>query len=77
MRRHYFGEVRYVDEYVGKTIQALKDLGLYDSSLLKFTSDHGEEFWDDGGLSHGRVLYAEPQGATASTKRASVSAFTN
>lgn len=57
--RHYLGEVRYVDECVGRLIEKLKHLELYDSSLIIFTSDHGEEFWEHGGLGHGRTLYEE------------------
>jgi arylsulfatase A-like enzyme len=55
----YRGEVRYVDENIGRVIGALKSLGLYDRSLIVLTSDHGEEFWEHGGVDHGRTLYNE------------------
>ena len=37
----------------------LRMLGLYDNSLIILTSDHGEEFVEHGGLSHGYTLYEE------------------
>ncbi len=55
----YSSEVRYLDDYVGKLIDALVRLGLYEQSLIVFTSDHGEEFWDHGGFEHGHTLYDE------------------
>ncbi len=38
----YGGEIRYQDEHFKRLITTLKQLGLYDSALLIFTSDHGE-----------------------------------
>jgi len=56
----YDGEVRYTDEaLVGPLLAKLKELGLYDSALIIFTSDHGEEFFDHHGWSHGHNLYDE------------------
>lgn len=56
----YDGEVRYTDEaLVGPLIRKLKQLGLYDSSLIIFTSDHGEEFYDHKSWEHGHQLYDE------------------
>jgi len=40
--RRYASEVEYVDRYVGQVIGELKRRGLYESSLVIFTSDHGE-----------------------------------
>ena len=56
----YDGEVRYTDEaLVGPLLAKLKEIGLYDSALIIFTSDHGEEFFDHHGWSHGHNLYDE------------------
>ncbi len=55
----YDGEARYVDDNVGRFLQNLKQLGLYDDSLIIFTSDHGEELWDHGGFGHGHTHYNE------------------
>jgi arylsulfatase A-like enzyme len=55
----YEGEVRYIDRNVGTFIAALKELHLYDDTLLILVSDHGEEFWEHGGFEHGHTLYNE------------------
>jgi arylsulfatase A-like enzyme len=44
----YAGEIRYVDAQVGRILDRLHDLGLYDRSLIDLASDHGEEFWVHG-----------------------------
>jgi len=56
----YDGEIRYTDEaLVGPLIAKLKELGLYDSALIIFTSDHGEEFFDHQSWTHGHQVYDE------------------
>jgi len=56
----YDGEVRYTDEaLIGPLIQKLKQLDLYDRTLIIFTSDHGEEFYDHKSWGHGHQLYDE------------------
>ena len=55
----YAAEVRHVDNNIGELIAVLKELNMYDNSLIVFTSDHGEEFWEHGGFEHGHTLYNE------------------
>jgi arylsulfatase A-like enzyme len=56
----YDGEVRYTDEaLIGPLIAKLKQLNLYDRTLIAFTSDHGEEFYDHNSWGHGHQLYDE------------------
>jgi arylsulfatase A-like enzyme len=55
----YNGEVRYVDHNLGRLFAALKQMGIYDQSLILLTSDHGEEFWEHGAYYHGHSLYNE------------------
>ncbi|MCF6331502.1 MAG: sulfatase-like hydrolase/transferase [Sulfurimonas sp.] len=43
----YFNDILF-----GKMIQQLKDKGLYDNSLIIFTSDHGSEFFEYGYFGH-------------------------
>ena len=38
----YDGEIRYTDDNVGELVNLLKELGIYDETVLIFTSDHGE-----------------------------------
>ncbi len=53
----YAGEVTFVDKWIGILLDRIKDLGLYDNSLIVVTTDHGEPFGD-----HGFVRKAYPRG---------------
>jgi arylsulfatase A-like enzyme len=55
----YLAEVQYVDDNVGRFLDHLRESGVYDDSLIIFSSDHGEEFWEHGGFEHGHSLYDE------------------
>ncbi len=55
----YLGEVEFVDTQIGRLVDELKRLDLYDNTTLIVTADHGEEFWDHGGFEHGHTLYDE------------------
>ena len=46
-----------VDRWLGVLLDRIRDLGLYDNSLIAFTSDHGEPFGE-----HGIVRKAQPWG---------------
>jgi arylsulfatase A-like enzyme len=48
-----------VDDHIEKLLAALRRLGLYEDTLILITADHGEEFWDHGGVTHGHTLYEE------------------
>lgn len=52
-------EVSYVDRYIGELIQRLKDLGLYEDSLVVFTSDHGEALGERNFVGHVEYLTDE------------------
>jgi arylsulfatase A-like enzyme len=55
----FFAEVRGVDVCVGALMEHLKELEIYNDSLIIVTSDHGEEFWEHDGFEHGHTLYNE------------------
>ena len=56
----YDGEIRYTDEkLINPLINGLKKLNLYDRTMIIFTSDHGEEFYEHGAWEHGHTLYNE------------------
>ncbi len=56
----YDGEISYTDETLIKPlVNQLKELNIYNNTLLIITSDHGEEFQEHGGWLHGRTLYNE------------------
>ena len=42
----YYSCVSFVDYQVGRILQALKDKGMYDDTLIVFTSDHGDMMGD-------------------------------
>jgi arylsulfatase A-like enzyme len=51
----YDGEIRYMDEQIGRIFQTLRERGLYDEALVIFTGDHGEGLGQHGELRHGLV----------------------
>lgn len=53
----YYGMVREVDDWIGKILQRVDDLGLADNTLIIFTSDHGEMLGDHG--MHGKFVFYE------------------
>lgn len=55
----YDGGIRFADRWLGELVSLLKELGLWDDSMLVVLSDHGEEFWDHGKVLHGFTLYEE------------------
>jgi arylsulfatase A-like enzyme len=55
----YDGEIRFTDEHIGALLRKLDELKLTNDTLIVFTADHGEEFWDHGGILHGHSLYDE------------------
>jgi len=59
MRQAYNSEIEYMDQHIGVLLDGLRQRGLYDNSLILFTADHGEEFFDHNGWWHGQTLYDE------------------
>jgi arylsulfatase A-like enzyme len=55
----YDSEIAYTDYWIGRLIDGLEELGLYDEALLVLTSDHGEEFLEHGRLQHSFSYYEE------------------
>jgi hypothetical protein len=54
----YDGEVAYADAQVGRLLDRLDRLGLYDSALIIFLADHGESLGEQGVLfRHGSTLH--------------------
>ncbi len=59
MRENYLGEVRAADAALGRALDALRKAGRLDGTIVILTSDHGEEFHEYGGWTHGQSLYGE------------------
>jgi len=56
----YDGEIRYTDDHLERLFESLRDKGLWERTLVIFTSDHGEEFGEHGVVGwHGHTLYDE------------------
>lgn len=60
LRNLYAAQVNLYDrKFVAPFLERLKQLGLYESSLVVVTGDHGEELYDHGSYAHGQTLYEE------------------
>jgi len=57
-RADYFANITLVDDMVGRIIDSLKENGLYENTIIIFTSEHGEMMGDHGMLEK-RTLYEE------------------
>lgn len=56
----YNAEIRSMDDGFAYLVEALKERGLYEDTLMVFTSDHGEEFGEHGAIGwHSHSLYDE------------------
>lgn len=53
----YAGEIAYTDDCIGRVIEKLKELGIYDSTLLIVTGDHGEMLGEHGEEEHTYFIY--------------------
>jgi len=53
----YEGEVAFADHCLGQVLEKLRQLGLYDSTLIVITGDHGEMLGEHGELNHGFFIY--------------------
>ena len=51
--------VRFVDAQIGRVLETLDRRGIAEKTLVIVLSDHGEEFWDHGGVEHGHSVYDE------------------
>lgn len=59
LARRYALEVEAADRAVGALLDGLRERGLYDRSLIVFTSDHGEALGEHGLVGHVVALYDE------------------
>ena len=56
----YDGSIRYTDEsLIGPLVAKLKELGIYDRTMIVLTSDHGEAFFEHKAWLHADALYEE------------------
>lgn len=55
----YLSEIARADAEIGKVLQSLRDLGVYDKTVIVVNSDHGEAFGEHNSMAHGSTLYEE------------------
>lgn len=48
MKKAYYANMTLIDRKIGEVLNKLKELGLYDNTLILFTSDHGDFMGDFG-----------------------------
>ena len=58
-RDWYDGSIRGMDTDIGRLLDQLAELDLDDKTLVIVSSDHGEQFFDHGGMGHGYTVYSE------------------
>lgn len=54
-KRHYYANITFIDEQIGKIIDVLKQRNMYDNTLICYVSDHGDMMGDHY---HWRKTYA-------------------
>ncbi len=59
LRGLYEDMIYYNDHHIGILVDMMKELRLYDHSLLILTGDHGEAFGEHGVTSHGKIPHDE------------------
>ncbi|MCH2101039.1 MAG: sulfatase [Planctomycetes bacterium] len=55
----YDGEIHFVDRQIGSLLTRLEKLGIRDDTVIAIVSDHGDEFFDHGGIGHRSHLHSE------------------
>lgn len=55
----YDTAIRYATDQLGAFLEELSRRGLFDPALIIVTADHGDEFFEHGGFSHGYTLHEE------------------
>src|SRR5438132_10097243 len=55
--RPYDGEIAFADAQVGRLLRFLKGKGLYQSTLIVLSGDHGESLGEHGEKTHGFFIY--------------------
>jgi arylsulfatase A-like enzyme len=58
-RRRYHATIAYLDHELGTFFDELDRRGMLDNTLIIVTSDHGEDFYEQGDLQHSDHLYIE------------------
>jgi len=55
----YDSDIRYCSRHLSRLFEHLRNTGIWESTNLVFSSDHGEEFGEHGMYNHGNYPYEE------------------
>lgn len=55
----YYGMITYIDDQVGKLMNKLKEAGIYDQTLIIFTTDHGHYLGQHNLVRKGPFMYED------------------
>jgi arylsulfatase A-like enzyme len=55
----YDEKIQEADKKVGDLLDKLKQMGIFDKTIILLTSNHGDEFYEHGRIDHGHSLYDE------------------
>lgn len=84
-RATYYGMMSEVDFHIGRLLEYLKEIGVYDNTLVVFTSDHGEQLGDHWQFAkyayfdqsfHIPLIVHDPRAAAQQARGRQVDAFT-
>ncbi len=59
IRTLYRGEVTFTDYHIGRLLNAMKESGIYDRTLIVLTADHGQSISEHNYMGHSTELFGE------------------
>ena len=59
LKELYKAKVRAADQRVGSFLSQIRQMGLFERSIIIIMSDHGDEFMEHRSIDHGATLYEE------------------
>ena len=57
LRALFHGSIRYIDDQIARIVDKLKEKGLWEDTVIIFTTDHGEMMLDHDLITKGRMHY--------------------
>lgn len=55
----YEGDIAWTDSQLGRLFDTMREKGVLDDTLIIITADHGDEFFEHGGIGHRSTLFEE------------------
>ena len=57
LRALYHGSIRYIDDQIARIVKLLKEKGIWENTVIIFTTDHGDMMLDHELITKGRMHY--------------------